>query len=421
MTESILYITTTGGETLPVLGDSLGRLLVSGGPGGGAGQAGPQGEPGPTGPQGEPGQAGPQGPAGADGGAGQAGPQGEPGPTGPQGEPGQAGPQGPAGTGGGSGGAAGAQLGVMAGYWARQPWTQRASMPAAGWLGVCWSEGQKRFVAGGSLAYGPDTLAYSTDGIAWNATQSTLGGVVAVCWSEELSRFVALSSDPGMGDFAAYSQDGVNWTGSEAPGMSQTIRLNKVVWASSLGKFVATGAPNMTSPDGINWTAHPEPTEYGPLAWSEELGLFVAFEGHWPMWMSGYVGTSADGVTWSNTYAPDGTWLDVIWAKELGKFVAVDMNGKVALSPDGYNWTTRYNGTFWPTQSVVWAKEMGLLIATVMSGYDHGIVTSPDGEAWTVQPSGGGSYLSVVGWSPSLCRAVALATFSPDSFAQSML
>ncbi len=82
MSDFVLQVTTADGQTLPVLGDENGRVLVAGG------AVGPQGETGPAGPEGPQGVAGPQGSQGA------TGPQGETGPQGPQGATGPAGPQG---------------------------------------------------------------------------------------------------------------------------------------------------------------------------------------------------------------------------------------------------------------------------------------------------------------------------------------
>ena len=117
MTDFVLQVTTEDGQTLPVLGDAQGRVLVSGGP------QGPEGDAGPAGRQGD------AGPAGRQGDAGPAGPQGDAGPAGPQGD---AGPE---------------SFGGMAGYWARQPWTIRSSAADNNWRCVCWSKEVGLFVA----------------------------------------------------------------------------------------------------------------------------------------------------------------------------------------------------------------------------------------------------------------------------------
>jgi hypothetical protein len=61
-------------------------------------------------------------------------------------------------------------------------------------------------------------------------------------------------------------------------------------------------------------------------------------------------GSVITGITWNaNTFttrtsAADNNWRDVVWAPELGLFVAVAVSGtgnRVMTSPDGINWTTR--------------------------------------------------------------------------------
>jgi hypothetical protein len=68
MSDFVLQVTTSDGQTLPVLGDAQGRVLVAGG------AVGPQGPQGATGPQGLQGATGEPGPQGLQGEAGAPGP-----------------------------------------------------------------------------------------------------------------------------------------------------------------------------------------------------------------------------------------------------------------------------------------------------------------------------------------------------------
>lgn len=95
MSDFVLQVTTADGDTLPVLGDAQGRVLVAGGAVGPQGDQGPAGPAGPTGPQGPTGAIGPQGNQGPAGPAGPTGPQGPTGATGPQGATGPAGSSSP--------------------------------------------------------------------------------------------------------------------------------------------------------------------------------------------------------------------------------------------------------------------------------------------------------------------------------------
>jgi hypothetical protein len=67
----------------------------------------------------------------------------------------------------------------------------------------------------------------------------------------------------------------------------------------------------------------------------------------------------------TRTSAANNNWRTIIWAYEVGLFVAVSNSGssnRVMTSPDGINWTTRTtNNNSWVF--VTWAEELGLLVA----------------------------------------------------------
>jgi hypothetical protein len=137
MSEFVLQVTTADGQTLPVLGDEQGRVLVAGGAVGPEGEIGPTGATGPQGEAGPTGATGAQGPTGPTGPTGATGPQGVAGPTGATGAQGLTGPA----------GADAVSYPPMSGYWARQPWVTRSSAADNQWLSVCWSAEAGLFVA----------------------------------------------------------------------------------------------------------------------------------------------------------------------------------------------------------------------------------------------------------------------------------
>jgi hypothetical protein len=120
---------------------------------------------------------------------------------------------------------------------------------------------------------------------------------------------------------------------------------------------------------------------------------------------------SSDGITWTRI-APGGVsgsgldsnifWSSVIWAKELGLFVAVGNNGStcVMTSPDAINWTGRTvpdTSSAWT--SVCWSPELGLLVAVSYAGTNI-VMTSTNGITW-VNRTASGAYNAVV-WSAEL-------------------
>ena len=107
------------------------------------------------------------------------------GPKGIQGDPGLQGPQGQKGD-------TGKWRRPNFGYWARQPWTARASAADNNWERVCWSAEVGLFVAVAASGTGNRVMT-SPDGITWVARASAADNDWrSVCWSAEVGRFVAI-------------------------------------------------------------------------------------------------------------------------------------------------------------------------------------------------------------------------------------
>lgn len=97
------------------------------------------------------------------------------------------------------------------------------------------------------------------------------------------------------------------------------------------------------------------------------------------------------GTLWQGQATPaDNAWMAVEWIPELGLFVAVAESGasnRVMTSPDGENWTIQTS----PALNVEWwslAYGAGLVVA-VARGFEsgHKVMTSPDAITWTTRPS----------------------------------
>lgn len=92
-------------------------------------------------------------------------------------------------------------------------------------------------------------------------------------------------------------------------------------------------------------------------------------------------------------------WRSVAWSGTVFCAVSSIFNG-VMTSPDGKNWTTREGAI--SGRAIVWAQELGLFVA--VGGFD-GVATSPDGITWT-QRSGFGINPRAVAWSGTVLVAV---------------
>jgi hypothetical protein len=146
------------------------------------------------------------------------------------------------------------------------------------------------------------------------------------------------------------------------------------------------------------------------IVWAAELGLFVAVAN---TGTGNRVMTSPDGVTWTaRSSAADNNWQGLAWSPELGLFVAVANTGtgnRVMTSPDGITWTARTSAADNSWVRVCWAAEIGLFVAVANSGTNR-VMTSPDGITWTARATPVANSWNAVYWSAELGLLVAVAT-----------
>lgn len=193
------------------------------------------------------------------------------------------------------------------------------------------------------------------------------------------------------------------------PTATAAVNWERVVWAPSLGMFVAVAANAaattvMTSFDGVTWTSRTPATNdsWSGLAWSPSLSLFVAVS------TSGTIMTSPDGITWTGRTSPEANqWTAVCWAASINLFVMVSNTGthRVQTSPDGVTWTSRTAASASAWQDVEWCPGLTLFVACHSTGGTSGVMTSPDGTTWTSQTTAAATWQGVA-WSTALGMAV---------------
>jgi len=159
---------------------------------------------------------------------------------------------------------------------------------------------------------------------------------------------------------ASAGTDGITWTSSTTPG-SVSITWNSVDWSPQLGMFCAVGSyaattsdefTIMTSIDGKNWTSQSSRTTnyllgsgtsanltnamWGDVAWSPQLGVFVATNKLAAPTLTNWIGCgraimSADRINWMMMETGPGSfdagYQGVCWSPEQGRFVAVGAVG----------------------------------------------------------------------------------------------
>ena len=258
--------------------------------------------------------------------------------------------------------------------------------------GVTWTEanhsasGSIRFLSwnddllvaseGGATTY----IHTSTDGINWTAHATAISNIGGIVWNG--SQFVAVSNA------AVYtSTNGVDWAEIGSPNLNLATR--EIIWDG--GQFVGAEAGGLivTSFDGVNWTSQTTNN-------TESLNSIAAHGGQYvAVGWAGLILTSTDVATWSHqlpTSAASRLSLsDVVW--DSGQFVAVGGYGSSACcpnssviltSPDGDTWTVRTSGLTSPIQSIIWTGSQ------FVAASRDGIITSDDGETWTIRHSEGG-------------------------------
>lgn len=241
-------------------------------------------------------------------------------------------------------------------------WTARTAAAANTWADVCWSPELDLFVA--VSTDGANRVMTSPDGITWTSRSAAAANQwQGVCWAAGLTLFVAVSADGASRVMT--SPDGITWT-SRTAAAARTWQT--VCWSQDLTLLVAVANQSgtdsvMTSPDGITWTSRTHSTmQPRQVVWADTLGRFVAGGNTQFMY-------SADGTTWTlSTFTNSGrTWVGLIWARELGLLIATaseGVNDTVVVSTDGDHWSVQSkNSTSSNWYSPTWSPTLGVIVA----------------------------------------------------------
>lgn len=113
-------------------------------------------------------------------------------------------------------------------------------------------------------------------------------------------------------------------------------------------------------------------------------------------------------------------WRGVCWSPDLELFVAVAQDegdgpavghaNLVMTSPDGENWTVREAAAQLRYQDVCWSPDLELFVAVAQDGtVDNAVMTSPNGVDWTNRTIPRTNGWRTVIWSSAIQKFVALA------------
>ena len=206
-------------------------------------------------------------------------------------------------------------------------WTQRASATANQLNDINYGNGL--FVAAGLSG----AVISSTNGTNWNLTTITNVNLNGVKYDNTL--WVAVGANGTTGRIYTSATGTTGWTQRYATGAS----LNQSAYANGLYVAVGDSGAIVTSATGTSWSTAFSGTTANLLDVTNANGLFVAVG-------VGVVLTSPDGLAWTNrTFTPD-TLNSVIYA--AGHYIATGPLSTYYVSPDGFNWTGRFTGSFDP-------------------------------------------------------------------------
>ena len=276
-------------------------------------------------------------------------------------------------------------------------WTLRA--PQASYNFTSTARTSSHFLTAG---WPGDKVGRSTDGVAWTFTSSnqTAGDVqpiTALVWAPSPAKLVAATA--GGRILSSTASDG---TGLALRTSGTSRRINGGCWTGS--QFIMVGEANpqagtpaiiLTSTNGNTWVGRASGTSASLFGAASNGTRHVVCGGSLnPQDFYGILLTSTDGVGWTPIAYPDWPVVSVAWNGSL--FVTVGVNGLVATSPDGLEWTRRgVDGETGPWEgilaSVVWA---GTNWVAVGEGGD--VALSTDGLTWKARRYAGSATLSSV-------------------------
>lgn len=224
------------------------------------------------------------------------------------------------------------------------------------WRDVCYGNG--KYVA---VATDSNMAAYSTTGENWaaSAIHESVTRWYSVCYGNGI--FLATGQD-----YFATSTDAINWTTTSSTGNTfQCVRFLN-------GKFYAVGTGIYRSSDGATWEKCNVPSGDGYMIMSITYG-----NGMYVCVTTNYAVYSYDGLNWSYTPMPQGSWRSIAFGN--GVFIASGLFSYSVYSQDGKTWQTSSIPSG-QTDGLGTCFGDGRFIATTYAG----VVKSVDGHTWYV-------------------------------------
>lgn len=212
----------------------------------------------------------------------------------------------------------------------------------------------------------------TSNGVTWKEV-SNIGGD---CWNRVSFANNRYFISGGIGDADDFSSlysstDGKSFNlvfiKDEAP------KITNVVFGNS--SYIAVGDGengSLISYDGREWNKLPS---YDIGALTFDGTKFVAINNQ------GTVGISGDGYCWEQSHV-DASINYLIWVETNHQYVAVGNEGKILTSQDAKHWTQQNSGVSKNLYKITWTYDLYLAV-----GESGTILTSKDGYIWKKQES----------------------------------
>ncbi len=275
---------------------------------------------------------------------------------------------------------------------AQEQWIPRTSGTTAHLWGVAYGGGANAlWVAVGEQG----TILTSPNAATWTPRYTGFAArrFLGVAYGRGL--WVAVGGTEPLSENLAVivtSPDGITWT----PRVTTGVRFNNVAFGN--GTFVAvTDLGDLwSSLDGLTW----KPAASGPGRYLR--GLAYGAPTFVTTGLSG-LRTTYDGSSPTDRFPSAGQLEGVAWGRN--QFVAVGTAGLTYTSPDGLAWTQQ------PTTTTLTAHSATFFINQFIAVGTTGIATSFDGSVWTNRPAPLGPDVILLGVASGASSVVAVGRF----------
>ena len=242
-------------------------------------------------------------------------------------------------------------------------WNLATSTPS--YNGAKIVSGNNILVMGTSSPGDTTTFTTSTDGITWTAKTSVNSTTTALEYMSDNNIYL-WAGTPALMKYS--TNPTVSWSAINNPAIDDLGQVNGYAYSPSLGKYVAVlssadellqGMKAIYSSNAVNWHIGHTPVgnyNYTSVKWSDEYQIFSAVGNACCMY-------SYDGINWVAGTVNGVAYVDLVYAKEFGVFMAISPTEEfgtmeIDKSYDGITYTQMGGGLVAGCSSICWSPQL---------------------------------------------------------------